>query len=564
MNATYDAASRDVRDIPATCWRNSAMSSPGGATSGLALLRRAAGGPAAAAGDLREYQPGPWWMRLLPPVVTCAVMLTGVTVPSYWRDEAATLAAVRRPFGDMVAMLGNVDAVHGAYYMLIWVVARLFGTGEMALRLPSVIAMTVAAVFVAALGRRLVSPAAGLAAGLLFAVVPDISLYGQDARSYAMVTAAGAIASYLLVRALGARHDRQRRWWIGYAASVALLGILNIFGLLILSAHGVTVLLRMLAPEEGQSRRALALRWTCSAVIALVVTSPLVVLGWLQRGQLSWLTAPGYAGLASVTKLIGPPIMSIAVLIVIAAGIVVTALRAPGRGRLSWRAPLPVLCVPWLVLPPAILLIGSAVSPVYNFRYILFCVPAAALLGGAGLAALGRVAGTAALIIVAVLSLNSQVSFRLPGGHGDNIRQADKILAAAAHPGDVVLYTNNNAEDFGAAYPYGLGQLRNIELARGPVASATLGGTNVPLSELRSRLAHGSRLWIVEIDSEAPARHYLAGLHYHLIWIWQTSDVWLRLYQREPPGSAALPPTGTAAPGTAAGAAPQAPATTGG
>jgi mannosyltransferase len=272
------------------------------------------------------------------------------------------------------------------------------------------------------------------------------------------------------------------------------------------------------------------------------------VLGWMQRGQLSWLTAPGYAGLASVTKLIGPPIMTIAVVIVLIAGVAVTALRAPGRRLPSWRAPLTALCVPWLVLPPAILLLGSIVSPVYNFRYILFCVPAAALLGGAGLAALGRVGGTAALIIVAVLSLNSQVSFRLPGGHGDDIRQADKIVAAAARPGDVVLYTNDNAESFGAAYSYGLGRLRNIELARGPVASATLGGTNVSLSKLRARLSHASRLWIVEIDSEAPARHYLAGLHYHLIWIWQTSDIWLRLYQREPPGSAAPPAPAAPAP----------------
>jgi len=117
------------------------MSSP----SGLALLRRGAGGSAAAApAQEGGAQRGPWWMLVLPPAVTCAIMLTGVTVPSYWRDEAATLAAVRRPFGDMVAMLGNVDAVHGAYYMLIWVIARLFGTGELALRLPSVIAMTVA------------------------------------------------------------------------------------------------------------------------------------------------------------------------------------------------------------------------------------------------------------------------------------------------------------------------------------------------------------------------------------------------------------------------------------
>jgi mannosyltransferase len=534
-----------------------------GSPSGSALLVRAAGTVRAAAGggaagaqrragDLRDHQPGPLWMRVLPPVVTFGVMLAGISVPSYWRDEAATLAAVKRPFGDMIQMLGNVDAVHGAYYMLMWVVVRLFGTGEFALRLPSAIAMAVAAGFVAALGRRLVSPRAGLAAGVLFAVVPDISLYGQDARSYAMVTAMATIASYVLIRALGAWHGHQRRWWIIYAISVALLGILNIFGLLLVAAHGVTILLRMIRPEPGQSRRALLLRWLAAACAGLLVASPLIVLGWRQRGQLSWLTAPGYAGLTSVTKLIGPPAMSLTVLAALVAGIVVTVIRAPDRKLPAWLSSLPGLCLPWLILPPAILLIGSAVTPVYNFRYILFCVPAAVLLGGAGLAALGRIAGTVALVLVAVLSLNSQVFFRTPGGHGDDIRQADALIAATSKPGDVVYYTNNNAEDFGAAYPYGLTKLSNIELAQRPIPSGTLGGTNVSPQELHNRLAHASRLWIVEIDSSAPARPLLQGLHYHLIWIWQTSDVWLRLYVRKGTPAFATSVRPSAAPATPA------------
>jgi mannosyltransferase len=270
-------------------------------------------------------------MRIVPPGLTFIVMLLGITVPSYWRDEAATLAAVKRPFGDMIRMLGSVDAVHGAYYLIAWVVVRIFGTGDLALRMPSAIAMAVAAGFVAALGRRIVSPQAGLAAGVLFAVVPDITLYGTDARSYAMVVAIAAVASYVLVRALGAKHAHQRRWWIGYACSIAVLGILNIFGLLLLPAHGVTVSLRMLRPEEGQSRKAIARRFFISAVVALAVVSPLIVLGWMQRGQLSWLVAPGFSGAISVTKLIGPLDMSLAVVgaYLVGMGIVLYKSRCP-------------------------------------------------------------------------------------------------------------------------------------------------------------------------------------------------------------------------------------------
>jgi mannosyltransferase len=510
------------------------MSSP----SGPAIIGRAAGAPNAVddgkrAGELRDYNPGPLWMRALPPVVTMVVMLLGITVPSYWRDEAATLAAVRRPFGDMIRMLGNVDAVHGAYYFLAWAIVRVFGSGELALRLPSAIAMAVAAGFVAAIGRRLVSPQAGLAAGVLFALVPDISLYGTDARSYAMVTAMGAVASWVLIRALGAGHAHQRRWWIWYGVSIAVLGILNIFGLLLVAAHAVTMALRMLRPEEGQSRKALAWRWILSAGGAMIVVSPLVILGWLQRGQLSWLVAPGFNGAISVTKLIGPPIMTLAVVIAFVVGVGITLWRARDARAPQWLTTLPALSVPWLILPPAILLIGSAVTPVYNFRYILFCVPAAVLLGGAGIAALGRIGGAAALILVAVLGLNSQIYFRSPGGHGDDIRQADRIIAAEAKPGDMVLYTNPNAEDFGQAYPYGLIKLRNIQLNQPPIPSATLGGTNVSKAVLENRLAHAGRVWIVEIDFSTGVSNYLGGLHYHLLWTARTSDIWLKLYVRQ-------------------------------
>ena len=510
------------------------MSSP----SGPAIIGRAAGAPNAVddgkrAGELRDYNPGPLWIRALPPVVTMAVMLLGITVPSYWRDEAATLAAVQRPFGDMIRMLGNVDAVHGAYYFLAWAIVRVFGSGELALRLPSAIAMAVAAGFVAAIGRRLVSPQAGLAAGVLFALVPDISLYGTDARSYALVTAMGAVASYVLVRALGAGHAHQRRWWTWYGVSIAVLGILNIFGLLLVAAHAVTMALRMLRPEEGQSRKALARRWIVSAAAAMIVVSPLIILGWLQRGQLSWLVAPGFNGAISVTKLIGPPIMTLAVVIAFVVGVGITLWRNKDAHAPEWLTSLPALSVPWLILPPAILLIGSAVTPVYNFRYILFCVPAAVLLGGAGIAALGRIGGTAALILVAVLGLNSQIYYRSPGGHGDDIRQADRIIASNIQPGDQVLYTNPNAEDFGQAYPYGLNKLRNIQLNQQPIPSGTLGGTNVSKAVLENRLAHAGRLWIVEIDYSTGVSNYLGGLHYHLLWTWRTSDIWLKLYVRQ-------------------------------
>ncbi|HXY97015.1 MAG TPA: glycosyltransferase family 39 protein, partial [Steroidobacteraceae bacterium] len=109
----------------------------------------------------------------LPPVATFVIMLWGITGASYWRDEAATMSAAQRPLGNLFRTLGNIDAVHGAYYLLIWVMVKVGGSGELVTRLPSAVAMACAALAVVAIGRRLISPAAGLAAGLVFAVLPE-------------------------------------------------------------------------------------------------------------------------------------------------------------------------------------------------------------------------------------------------------------------------------------------------------------------------------------------------------------------------------------------------------
>jgi mannosyltransferase len=82
--------------------------------------------------------------------------------------------------------------------------------------------MAVASSGVSAIGRRLVSVRAGLAGGLLFAVLPEVSWYAQDARSYAIVTALAVAASYLLVRVL--ESGASTRWLTAYAACLAALG----------------------------------------------------------------------------------------------------------------------------------------------------------------------------------------------------------------------------------------------------------------------------------------------------------------------------------------------------
>lgn len=442
------------------------------------------------------------WALWLPPAVAFIVSLWGITTPSFWRDEAATIAAIKRPLGDLIRMLGNVDAVHGAYYLMMWPIAHVLGTGALVLRLPSAVAVAIGAAAVAATGRRLISSSAGLSAGLIYAVLPAVSRYGQEARSYAMVMAVAAISSHLLVRILGADPARQRRWIIWYGVSIAALGILNIFGLLLVPAHAVTLALYGRGRFKDPAFRRRAASWAIAVAAGVAIASPLLVLGWRQRSQIAWLSVnTSSSRLSTVLSVSGSYLVTTAVLAVIAVALVLGTETSRQKRRADWPRRLAEVSLPWLIVPPLVLLAASVVQPVYTSRYILICVPALALIAGAAVASYGRMAGAIALLGVLIAGAPTQASQRTTAGHYDDILTLDHIVAATAKPGDYVLYTNPNSESFGAAYPFGLGMLRNIDLKQGPIASRTLAGTNVPIAQLKSRLSHAKRVWVVEINA---------------------------------------------------------------
>ena len=115
------------------------------------------------------------------------------------------------------------------YYALVAGWTRLAGTGEWALRFPSVAFGLVMVALAYALGRRLFGRAAGWVAALLGALHPLWVYYAQEARMYTLLTALGMLAGYALLRVLASAQEpgaaRQRlTWWAAFVgASIALL-----------------------------------------------------------------------------------------------------------------------------------------------------------------------------------------------------------------------------------------------------------------------------------------------------------------------------------------------------
>lgn len=293
---------------------------------------------------------------------------------SAWTDEIVTIDVARRSWPQLVNLLGQVDAVHGLHYVLMYLVGQLNGgLSEFTTRVPSAMAVAVAAAGLTWLGRLLGGPRLGLCAGMLLAVLPTASRYAQEARSFAFVMAVAVLATGALVKAMSSQ--ARGRWPACYAVLLALLGWFNLLGLLLVAAHAVTVALR-------RPGRRVVVRLMPAQAAGIAVVVPLLILGSSQSSAVgeaasvtagtpfsyfTWLLTPGQDTLPTTLKLL-------------LTGTALAALTLLVARR--HKAPTLALAVgaPWLAVPPLLLAAVSLDHPPFAYRYLLFCLPALALL----------------------------------------------------------------------------------------------------------------------------------------------------------------------------------------
>ena len=443
--------------------------------------------PAESSDVSRHMAPGPgssrWLVPLLPAVIGFGVSLWGVASPSLWRDEAATMVVARMPLRHLFATLSSVDAVHTLYYLLIHFVIDVFGGSATAVRFPSVLGVAAAAAGTALLGRRLAGARTGLVAGLLVAASPTMSMYAEEARSYALVTAVAVWATYLLVRAI---QEPGKNAYAGYGAMIALLGLLHLFAFLVLPAHAAVA-------WKAGSRRA----WLITIAAAAVAISPFAIFATTQNSQLDWLVAPGPRDLlALVSSFAGSALLIIPIAALVAVALVKGPEDQPSNIDLR------LLTTVWIIVPPAVLLIISLIHPYYIFRYVLLCVPAVALLAATGLTRLTARLGARALIpagvVLLALSIPAHLAVRAETSRMDDLRRAATILEDNQRPGDVLVLHRGTYRHITAAYPAAYAHLKDLSRSQTPTKSDTLDGVEVTMAHFQARLnalPAGQRLW---------------------------------------------------------------------
>jgi mannosyltransferase len=456
----------------------------------------------------------PQLRNLLDPVVI-AVLATAISLgaagrPSFWYDEAATISAsYSRSLKQLWQMLGNVDLVEGLYYLLMHGWFAVFPPTEFWSRVPSGLAVGVAAAGVVALGKQFVSRDAAVASGIVFAILPRTTWAGIEARPYALSMMAAVWLTVLLVCAT--RRD-STRVWLSYGIVLTMSILLDVYLVLLFFAHVafVWVFLRS---------RTVRIRFAVTAALACCVLTPFVVAAIGQAHQISWIAPIGHRTIEDVTIQQyferNPPFALLSVLVVAAA--MVLWLRTSAQLTDSGRQLL-CLAIAWLLIPTALAVLWSTlVRPSYTPRYLAFTSPAMALVLGICIAAVASRRWIAAALLglfTAAAVPNYALAQRSPyAKYGMDYSQVADLVNAQAAPGDCLLVNDTVTfmpapmRPLMAARPGAYRKLLDLTLWQRATDRNDVFDTNLIPDVVAKPLSRCGVIWIItQADKSMPPR----------------------------------------------------------
>jgi mannosyltransferase len=381
--------------------------------------------------------------RLLDPLsialLAALIGSVGANRPSLWFDESATIsAAASRSLPELWKLLGHIDAVHGLYYLLMHGWFCLFPGTEFWSRVPSCLAVGIAAAGVVVLARQFLPRSTAVYAGIVFAILPRVTWAAVEARSYALQAVAAVWLTVLLITAI----RRHLGWlWVLYSIALAVSISLNVYLVLLVPVHAlVTPMLRR--------QRSVMWWWAITSAVAVGALTPLMLFAHGQSFQVAWIHSLSWHTILDVVLHQyfdnSVPFAIVTALIFVAA----LTIRLTGRWTSAGDTRrILIICAVWMVLPTAISLIYSALSdPFYYPRYLFFTVPAMAIVIAVAIVAVARRPRWIALVLVALAVaalpnylLSQRQRYAKEGWDYSDV--ADLITAQAA-PGDCLLVDN--------------------------------------------------------------------------------------------------------------------------
>ncbi len=201
-----------------------------------------------------------------------ALRLVGIGTESFWADEVHSIVTARRPYDEILTTtIGN----NQPFYFLVlrgWV--SLFGEGETAARMPSLIfgVLTIPATYL--LARQFMTRPGSLLAAAFVAVAPVMVWYSQEARMYSLLALLVVVSTLLLVLYF---RQGKLRFLTGYAVVAFLAMYTHYYFAPYLAAQDLVALVLLV------KRRSLKTTMLFALVQIVVLMALLIRLGVLSE-----------------------------------------------------------------------------------------------------------------------------------------------------------------------------------------------------------------------------------------------------------------------------------------
>ena len=335
--------------------RRASRSSMASSASGQPIQRQHPYGGGLCAESARRGLPA-WWPLAGLLVLAAAVRLPTLSLQSLWYDEAFTPVHVLHP--SLVATLDSMVARENTpplWYVLMWAISRVLGTGVVALRLLSALAGIALVAVGWAIGAQLGSRRTAIILAAILALSPLFVWYSQEARAYELYALASAVSLLYFLRAYRSGGRTVLALW----ALSSVLALLSHYFAVFLVAPEALLLLGRLgrgrrpaampeaapagAPRAPVSSSWTAMRPTMAAVVAVAVCGaalvPLVIAQggrgtqWIGHWALSdrLVQTPGYYLLGANGSVLGHSLLALSALPLLATVLLGSALLARRR-----------------------------------------------------------------------------------------------------------------------------------------------------------------------------------------------------------------------------------------
>lgn len=377
-----------------------------------------------------------------------------LAIKSLWLDEVTTVGYAQMPLPEFLRTMwwGNGNMVF--YYSLLrgW---QHLGDSEFCLRSLSAL-FGVAAIFaIYSLGNRFLSYKAGLFAACLLAVHSFHIQYSQEVRSYSFLALLLILCAYALLAAIE-NPDRTSLWAL-YVLLSALAIYTQVFAVFVLAGQWLVF-------TPNRIKRVGFLRLLSTGVAIGILAAPMAAVILLHgKDQVAtwsdFYHRPGLVEINEVmqrivgakagdvpTSVLGTTLF---VLYLVAWVFALRSLFFPGRDRPGEpKANLTVAMLAWwLTFPIAAMFCFSFLEPIFYPRYLLMCMPAAALLAAQGLVAAMRLSPRARMIsaglflLIVLLSLTSTLEFyRSFKNYGNDWRGVTRYILSKQEPEDGAIF----------------------------------------------------------------------------------------------------------------------------